>query len=81
MTSLYSSSLSVIALTRGKTVLAKNADLFPLTLETPKELQLGLPQISKIYKLREPFLSPPAFFLPHVLSETESESKWRNTSC
>lgn len=53
-------------------VLAKNTDLFPLTLETPKELQLGLPQTSKIYDLREPFLSHQTFFLPHALSETES---------
>lgn len=43
--------------TIGKMVLAKNTDLFPLTLETPKELQLGLPQTSKIYELREPFFN------------------------
>lgn len=42
----------------AKILLAKNADLFPLTLGTPKELHLRLPQISKIYELREPFLSP-----------------------
>lgn len=57
MTSFYSSSLSEIGLTIAKIILGKNADLFPLTLETPKELQLGLPQSSKIYELREPFLS------------------------
>ena len=32
-------------LTIGKILLVKNADLFPLTLGTPKELQLRLPQI------------------------------------
>ena len=58
-------------LTIGKILLVKNADLFHLTLGTPKELQLRLPQISKIYELREPFLSPLTFFLPLVLNETE----------
>lgn len=71
MTSLYSSSLSEIGLTVGKIVLAKNADLFPLILETPKALQLRLPQISKLYELRESFLAPLTFFLPHVLNETD----------
>ena len=55
-------------LTIGKILLVKNADLFPLTLGTPKELQLRLPQISKIYELREPFLSP---FLSSLMKQKE----------
>ena len=45
MISLYSNSLSEIGLSVGKILLARNADLFSLTLEISKELQLALPQI------------------------------------